>query len=361
MKRLIFPLVLFLFFSGCVACRKKSEKVKYKELVKKIPEISSDIKVKPPEQKTEIEKEKKDIEKKVEKKEKKEKEKEKEKETIIVKKEKDFKKPAKKVGSKIKKEKKKKKKKEIFSLWKGECLVYQAKWNFVKIGKGLIACQEEEINSAKVYHLIGITVPEGVFANLGYGYYRVDSYIDKKTMRPYYFYSYVRNGKVERITEVKFEKGKFVWEARKYKKGVLYSRKKGNVICKNPVYDSISAFYLMRSFDFEKEDEFTIKIGIKKIWDLIIKVVDKREENISDYGVKEVYIIEPKAKSNDGFFKKGKMKIWITADEDKIPVYFLGKAKVGSGSLSLISKITLNPGTPLNTQTIAWVLSSVKR
>ena len=229
------------------------------------------------------------------------------------------------------------------------------------MGKGLIACQEEKTKFGEVYHLIGITVPEGVFANFGYGYYRVDSYVDKKTLQPYYFYSYIQNGKIKKIIEAKFKKGEFTWDIRKYKKGILYSRKKGKTTYKEPVYDSISAFYLMRTFDFEKEDKFTIKIGITKIWDLIIRVLDKKEENIPQYGEKEVYIIEPEAKSNEGFFRKGKMIMWITADEKKIPVYFSGKAPIGSGDLSLISKITLNPETPLDTQTIAWILSSVKR
>jgi len=29
---------------------------------------------------------------------------------------------------------------EYFSLWEGECLVYNAKWNFVNVGKGIIFC-----------------------------------------------------------------------------------------------------------------------------------------------------------------------------------------------------------------------------
>jgi len=108
---------------------------------------------------------------------------------------------------------------EYFSSWKGECLVYNAKWNFVDAGKGIILCKEEKNGYGDVYHFAGITIPEGTFAKLGYGYNRVDSFVDKKTLKPYYFYSYVKNGRKERITEIFFDfhKNEYTWKIKKFK------------------------------------------------------------------------------------------------------------------------------------------------
>jgi len=252
----------------------------------------------------------------------------------------------------------------LFSAWKGECLVYEAKWNFITVGKGLIACQEENTKYGNVYHFVGITFPEGIMADMGYGYNRVDSYIDKKTLKPYYFYSYIKNGKIERVTEVEFhsKNKEFSWKAKKYKKGKLYSVKKGKVSHNDIIHDSISVFYILRTLDFNGEkNEFKLPVGITKLWALLIKVKEKRKGKVPFFGEKEVYVVEPQAKSDEGLFKKGKMVVWLTADERKIPVYFTGKMALGTGNLSLISTMKLDPDVSLDAKTVAWILNSVKR
>lgn len=251
----------------------------------------------------------------------------------------------------------------LFSMWKGECLVYEAKWNFITVGKGLIACQEENTKYGNVYHFVGITFPEGIVADMGYGYNRVDSFVDKKTLKPYYFYSYIKNGKTERIIEVEFhsKNKEFLWKTKKYKQGKLYSAKKGKVPHNDIVHDSISVFYILRTLDFNGgKNEFKLSVGITKLWDLLIKIKEKRKENVPLFGEKEIYVVEPQAKSDEGLFKKGKMVVWLTADEKKIPVYFAGKMALGTGNLSLISTIKLDPDVCFDAKTIAWILNSVK-
>ena len=249
-----------------------------------------------------------------------------------------------------------------FSSWEGECLVYKAKWNFVNVGKAIILCKEEKNGYGNVYHFAGITIPEGTFSKLGYGYNRVDSFVDKKTLKPYYFYSYVKNGKKERITEIffNFDKDEYIWRIKKFKEGTIYSEKSGKVKFKGNLYDGMYVFYVLRTANYEKNRTINFPVAMVNIWDLIVKVKDKKKKIIPLLGSKEIYVIEPIAKSNEGIFRKGKMDVWITADKDRIPVYFEGKVPLGTAKLSLISKTKIDPESELNRELIYSILNSVE-
>ena len=249
-----------------------------------------------------------------------------------------------------------------FSSWEGECLVYKAKWNFVNVGKAIILCKEEKNGYGNVYHFAGITIPEGTFAKLGYGYNRVDSFVDKKTLKPYYFYSYVKNGKKERITEIffNFYKDEYIWRIKKFKNGVIYSQKTGKVKFKRNIYDGMYVFYIMRTANYENKKDIIFPVAMVNIWDLIVKLKNKQKKIVPLLGNREIYIIQPIAKSNEGIFRKGKMNIWITADNERVPVYFEGKVPLGTAKLSLISKFKINPRTKLDRNLIYMILNSVK-
>ena len=247
-----------------------------------------------------------------------------------------------------------------FSAWTGECLVYQIKWNFMCVGKGLLACQKEKTKYGEVYHMTAITVPEGAFAAWGYGYYRTDSYVDPETLRPHYSYTYMRNGKSKKIIEAIFDSGKneFRWEEKKYREDTLKSTKSGKISHDSPVYDSVTAFYLLRTFDFTEKTDFHIRVGIKEVWDLIVRKKGEKHEEIPALGEKRVLVVEPEASSDEGLFTKGKMTLWLTADERKTPVFFEGKAPLGSGTLSLISRKKIPSDMALDSRTIAWILNA---
>lgn len=250
----------------------------------------------------------------------------------------------------------------FFNSLEGECLIYKAKWNFINIGKGIIICKEEKNGYGDVYHFVGITIPEGTIAKMGYGYNRVDSFVDKKTLNPYYFYSYVKSGNKERITEIYFNSSKnfYKWSLKKFKNGVMYSKKSGNVKFNSNLYDGMYVFYVIRNSNFDKNKNFQLPIAMIKIWNLIVKVKGKQKKIVPLLGNKNIYIIEPIAKSNEGVFRKGKMTIWITDDKERIPVYFEGKVPLGTAKLSLVSRTRIDPETKLNRKLISSLLSSVE-
>jgi hypothetical protein len=250
-----------------------------------------------------------------------------------------------------------------FKAWNGECLVYDIKWNFMSAGKSMIVCKEEENSYGSVYHLIGLTLPDGLIEKMGYGYNRFDSFIDRETLKPYYFYSYTKTGNKERTVEVYFdwEAKNYRWVMKKFEGEKCYGQKEETVNFKGNIYDGVTVFYVIRTLNMEEKDNFKIPVAIKDVWDLIINVKGKEIKKLQHLGKKKVFVIHPEAKSDEGFFQKGKMDVWITADKLRLPVYFEGKVPFGTGTMSLLSVIKINPKENFGRESIGRVLQKINR
>lgn len=247
-----------------------------------------------------------------------------------------------------------------FNGWNGECLIYQITWNSIRFGKGMLACKETSNGYGETFHIIGLTVPEPRAAGLGIGLYRMDAFIDKKTLLPHYYYQYGKNKTKEDILEIRFDWDKKFYRTkyRKFDNGRLYSTKEERIDMKNDVaYDGISIFYVVRTLDLDNNCSFTIPIAFRELWDLTIKTAGRRTENIPCIGKQEVYVLKPQAQGNEGLFTKGAMDLWITTDKKRLPVNLEGKVPLGRARMFLISEMKLAPDVSLDTATITEILS----
>ncbi|MCM8777304.1 MAG: DUF3108 domain-containing protein [Candidatus Omnitrophica bacterium] len=287
---------------------------------------------------------------------------EEEKSTVIAKKETVVEKPS-SIEKKVKPEEKSPAASQYIpslELWRGECLVYQITWNSISIGKGMLACEDIENSYGDVYHIFGLTVPERSIMGAKLSLYRMDAYLDKKTLQPYYYYQYSKGSdEKEDILEIRFDwkNKKYYTKYRKYDKGRLYSTKEKTLVLPDVAYDSISIFYIVRTLDLDGTSSFTIPIAMKEIWDLNIKTLGRKTVNIPGKGKGDVYVLKPQAKSNEGFFTKGAMDLWLTADNKRLPVYLEGRVTLGKARMSLLSEKRLPQGTVLNAETITNILS----
>ncbi|GBE03903.1 hypothetical protein BMS3Abin09_00826 [bacterium BMS3Abin09] len=97
-----------------------------------------------------------------------------------------------------------------------------------------------------------------------------------------------------------------------------------------PAYDPLSGFYVMTQLPMEiGKTEYISMFDSKKIFDAEINVLKK--ENISvPAGKFDTIVINPVLQTEGLFVRNGKMFIWLTDDERKIPVMFRSKVKIGS-------------------------------
>ena len=98
----------------------------------------------------------------------------------------------------------------------------------------------------------------------------------------------------------------------------------------------LSAFYLARTFDLNPGDTaYFNAIGGKKKYKLKV-ICHKRETINTAFGKKKCLVIEPVI-LGDGLFKaKGKLTIWLTDDEHRLPVLMKSAIAIGSIKASLI-------------------------
>lgn len=247
--------------------------------------------------------------------------------------------------------------------WSGECLVYQITWNSINIGKGFLACKDVKNSYGNVYHIVGLTVPERSVMGVQLSLYRMDAYLDKKTLQPYYYYQYSKGSdEKEEILELRFDwkNKRYYTKYRKYNKGKLYRTKEKTLTLPDVAYDSISIFYIIRTFDFDNSSSFTIPIAMKEMWDLTVQTLGKKTVNIPGRGKGDVYVLRPQAKNSEGFFTQGAMDLWLTADDKRLPVYLEGRVTLGRARMSLLGERKLAPDDVLNAETITNILTGFK-
>ncbi len=103
-----------------------------------------------------------------------------------------------------------------------------------------------------------------------------------------------------------------------------------------PAYDPLSALYAMTKRPFEVgKSEYIDIFDNKKLWNTEVKVLRKEKVRVPA-GEFNTIVVKPLLKSEGIFLKKGRMHIWVTDDNRKIPVLFKSKAKIGSFTVKLI-------------------------
>lgn len=95
------------------------------------------------------------------------------------------------------------------------------------------------------------------------------------------------------------------------------------------VFDVLSAFYESRTRPLEVGKSISVELhDIDKYYTLEVSVL--RQETIKvPAGKFDCFVIEPRLKSEGLFRRKGSMLVWITADENRIPVMMRSKLYFG--------------------------------
>ncbi|MCM8788801.1 MAG: DUF3108 domain-containing protein, partial [Candidatus Omnitrophica bacterium] len=222
-----------------------------------------------------------------------------------------------------------------------------------------LACKKEKINTQDVYHIMGITVPEGIWTKIGNGYNRFDSYIDSKNSLPFYYYNYTASSSTYQITKsIIDQRAKILtYEVKKYKEGRQYGYKTGKVNFDGVVFDGLSAIYAMRGIVEEAMAPSKMPVGITKITEIYIYLL-KRGTGSFAVGNRQYWLIQSEASENEAIFKKGKLFISISADNERLPLFLKGSVPLGTATVELLSRETLNENFPTDSRFLTDILTS---
>lgn len=212
----------------------------------------------------------------------------------------------------------------------GEVLRYRVTYGFVDAGEAIMEVKSTSRKGANrpLYHVVGTGRTLGGF-NAVYKVRDVyESYIDQKSIMPWFFERDVNEGGYKINQSYTFSQDK----------STVHN---GDKSFNTPmgVQDMISSFYKARTLDFsnmKKGQTFEFKCFMDdEIYNLKIKYVGDEEVKVRK-GKFKTHKFVPVVQKGRYFKSEEDVQFWVTADENKIPLLVKAKIPVGVVKLHLV-------------------------
>ncbi|CAL2058525.1 DUF3108 domain-containing protein [Tenacibaculum sp. 190524A05c] len=210
----------------------------------------------------------------------------------------------------------------------GEWLRYRMSYSgFLKAGVATLELKEETFQGKKVLHAIG----KGRTSDIVGWFFKVrdryESYFDPNDVKPYFFVRDINEGGYKKKKNITFDHEKNTAHV----KDIL--KKRDTTISVTGPQDMISTFYFLRSYDTKnlKEGE---QIDVDMFFDekrYPFKLLFVGYETLKTrFGKVRTQIFRPLVQAGRVFKAKESVTIWITADDNKVPVKMSAALSVGS-------------------------------
>lgn len=222
----------------------------------------------------------------------------------------------------------------------GERLVYKAyyNWEFVWVPAG-----EAEFIIKDNKDTYEVTVTGRTYK--GYdAFFRVRDYfhsvIDKKTMYPRTFVRKVEEGSYRRYDSLSFSQDKLM--AISFNGPDKHTAKRKVINISNCTHDLLSVLYFMRNINIDSHkpgDMIPTKILFDEtIYPIKVKYAGQYDNfDIKDLGTFNTIKVIPDLVSGNVFKDGNRMNIWVTNDENKLPLLIESPLSVGSAKAVLKS------------------------
>ncbi|OYX85473.1 MAG: ATP-dependent exonuclease [Flavobacteriales bacterium 32-34-25] len=211
----------------------------------------------------------------------------------------------------------------------GEWFKFRIHYGFVNAGYATLEVKDATVHNKKVFHVVG----KGYTTGVSRFFFKVadvyESYIDKNTGNPYQFVRNINEGGYTKNQEGFFNQSSNRITVKDYKR----KTEKTFVIPDN-TQDILSTFYYLRnhpSIDKIKPGEY---IAIDMFFDdetTKFKLKFMGRENITTkFGVVSTMIFRPLVQSGRVFKEKESLTVWVSDDENKLPIRIKADLAVGS-------------------------------
>lgn len=196
---------------------------------------------------------------------------------------------------------------------------------FLKAGEAEISLKKEQLDGKTVLHATG----KGRTSSVISWFFKVrdtyETYFDIEQGNPYLFKRNVYEGGHKIKRDIKFQNNKA------YIKD--YVKKKESVEDAINVHDMISAFYYIRKYDtssMKKGEEINVNMFFdSKTFAFKMRYLGN-EYLKTRFGKVKTQIFRPIVKAGRVFKAQESVTVWVTADDNKIPVLIKASLSVGS-------------------------------
>jgi hypothetical protein len=205
----------------------------------------------------------------------------------------------------------------------GERLVFDVGYSFITAGEAVMSVPKLDTMYGRPSYQVLFTVNSTpTFSWIYKVEDRYETFLDVEGVFPWRFIQKVREGSFRRDFAAWFDQVK----------NVAYANDRQYPIPPY-VHDAVSAFYFVRTIDYSKS-----RIGEKiylqnfykdSTYSLAVKFLGRQRIDV-DAGTFNCIIVEPLMKEGGLFKSEGRIVIWLTDDDRKIPVKVSTKVVVGS-------------------------------
>ena len=223
----------------------------------------------------------------------------------------------------------------------GEKLIFKIRYGFIKAGNAeMKVMKKTRLRGREVYHL-QTTASSVPFFDAFYKVRDVvNSFVATDGFYSLRFEKKLREGDyyVDQFVDYYQEDSLAALEFIRYEDSDLNirDRKQREMTVPPFINDILSSFYYVRNLDLQVGKSVFISNHEKdKVYDLEIKVYKKETIDV-EAGEFRCIVVEPLLKGEGIFKQDGRLKIWLTDDDKKIPVQMKTKIAIGSLTTELV-------------------------
>lgn len=200
---------------------------------------------------------------------------------------------------------------------------------FLKAGNATLEVKESRLNGKDVFHVVGKGWTTGAIKWFFKVKDRYESYFDKQTGMPYKFVRNIDEGGYTKDIEIEFDH-----LASKAHVNNKKEKKKASFPIEENVQDMVSAFYHLRNNyntnTIKEGDEVSLNMFFdEENFNFKLKFLG-REELKTTFGTIKTLKFRPYVMAGRVFKEKESLTLWVSADDNKIPLRIQADLAVGS-------------------------------
>jgi len=211
----------------------------------------------------------------------------------------------------------------------GEWIKLRIHYGFVNAGYATLEVRDATFNGKKTFHVIG----RGYTTGISRFFFKVDdlyeSYIDKDTQNPYQYVRKINEGGYTKNQEGFFNSATNSILVKDYK-----HKKETTVSIPKNTQDIFSVFYYLRNYPNIDKMKIGESIAIDLFFDNETTKFKLKflgcEDITTKFGVVSTMIFRPLVQSGRVFKEKESLTVWISNDENKLPIRVKADLVVGS-------------------------------
>ncbi len=213
--------------------------------------------------------------------------------------------------------------------------MYRVRWSFIPAGTAVLKVLKPEKIDGQITQHFSLTAKSNRFVDTFYKVRnRIDGWTDMAVSHSLLYKKKQREGRHRRDVVVTFD-----WDANQARYIDYFRGKYRSAILMPGAFDPFSAVYYFRTLNIKKDDEIVYPVCDGKTCVIGRGRAAKREKIDINGTIYDTWVIVPELKHLGGVFKKSKnakIRVWITADQRRLPVKIASKVVVGSFIAELI-------------------------